>query len=188
MRSICLFLTLSFTACGKAYAFTGFQKNELVIGWGPSYRIQDNFYHHFEIAHESYETGCTHTKIVGLGVRADLFNDDNYSIALKYYHTTRKLSEHTLLPYWGISPVYFNCNNVSGLNLKPEFGLRFIPIDWTFIGFSLNVSYGYQIPIIAELDYSPGRHDISATVGFTIDINRIRRPFFVKGEKVDAVF
>lgn len=188
MRKPYLFLVVSLLVYIRVDAFTGFQKNELVIGWGPSYRISDNIYHHFEIAYESYETGCMHTKIVGVSARVDLLGASDYSVALKYYHTTRKLSEHVLLPYWGISPVYFNCDNVSGLNLKPEIGLRFIPIDWTFIGFSLNVSYGYQIPVIAEHDYSPGRHDISATVGFTIDINRIRRPFFVKGEKVDAVF
>lgn len=73
--------------------------------------------------------------------------------------------------------------NQSGLNLKPEIGLRFNPFEWSPVDLSLNVLYGYHIPILSEDLYTAGRHDFSASIGIAFNVKSIRNIFKVRKAK-----
>lgn len=172
---------LSASAHGMFGAY-GISKKHIILSWGPSYRIDDNFYHHFELAYESFDKTCLRSRFKGYGLRMDWFNDDNFSLGIKMYKPITKLSGIDCATYWGISPEYFQFKNQSGLNLKPEVGFRIYPFSWSPIDISLNVSYGYHIPIISEDKFLAGRHDFSASVGLAFDVYAIRNMFSKKKE------
>lgn len=180
MRKATILFALIFffaTNVRGAYGAYGISKKQVILAWGPSYRIDDNFYHHFEVAYESFDKTCLRSKFRGYGLRLDWFNDDNFSCGIKTYRPITKLSDIDFVTYWGISPEYFRVENQSGLNLKPEIGFRIDPFSWSPIDISLNISYGYHIPIISEDNYQPGRHDLSASIGLAFNVYAIRNIF-----------
>jgi hypothetical protein len=81
-------------------------------------------------------------------------------------------------PYWSLSPVLFQFDNFTGFNLKPEIGLRFNTSAFTRlqpISLSLNISYGYDIPIANSTKFNAGRHDLTAKIALSIDLWEINR-------------
>ena len=89
-----------------------------------------------------------------------------------------------LTPYLGISPVVFTMSRHIGINIKPELGVRFNTGAFTRkqpISLSINISYGYDIPVIEEKQFTPGRHDLSAKAALSFNIYDIRQ--FLKQKK-----
>ena len=92
--------------------------------------------------------------------------------------------DQLMTPYLGISPVVFTMSEHIGLNIKPELGVRFNSGAFTCrqpISLSINISYGYDIPIIEEKQYIPGRHDLSAKIALSFNFYDIRH--FLKQNK-----
>lgn len=81
-----------------------------------------------------------------------------------------------LSPYVGLSPVVFKMENRNGINIKPEIGFRFNSGGFTRnqpASVSLNVSYGYDIPIVNESAFKIGRQDLTAKIAITLNFNDI---------------
>ena len=152
--------------------------------WGPTYRFENNFYNSFDISIENYFHACTRASYKGYGLRLDNFNNDNYSLSLRYFKAVMRRPDQLMTPYFGISPVVFTMSKHIGLNIKPELGIRFNSGAFTRrqpISLSINISYGYDIPIIEEKQFIPGRHDLSAKVALSFNFNDIR--YFFKQKK-----
>jgi hypothetical protein len=133
--------------------------------WGPTYRLDNNFYNSFDISIENYFSSCTSASYKGYGVRLDNFNNDNYSLSVRLFKSYMRRPDQLMTPYLGISPVVFTMSEHIGLNIKPELGVRFNSGAFTRrqpISISINISYGYDIPIIEEKQFIPGRHDFIA--------------------------
>lgn len=160
--------------------------NDVSLYWGATYRFDKKFYHSFDLAYEKYHSSCTRASFKAYALRLDNFNNSNYAISVKYSKSFVRRPELLATPYFGFSPVVFSMNKHIGLNMKPELGIRFNSGDFSRlqpIGISINVAYGYDIPIIEEKAFTPGRHDISAKVALTFNLHDIR---YMRREKRSA--
>lgn len=159
---------------------------DISLYWGATYRFDNNFYNSFDVSYENYRSSCTYASYKGLGLRLDNFNNDNYSISLKYFRAIVRRPDLFMTPYLGFSPVVFSMSKHIGLNIKPELGLRFNSGAFTRrqpVSVSINISYGYDIPIIEEKEFLPGRHDLCAKVAISFNVYDIR--YFLKCKKVN---
>ncbi len=155
------------------YAQFGRWAKDISFYWGPTYRFDNNFYNSFDISYENYHSSCTHASFKGYGIRLDNFNNDNYSLSVKYFRSLVRRPDFLMSPYFSFSPVVFIMTKHVGLNMKPEIGVRFNTGAFTRrqpISLSLNISYGYDIPIIEEKEFLPGRHDLSAKIALSFNI------------------
>jgi hypothetical protein len=149
---------------------------QLVFYYGQSFRLKDSHYNTYDLSYENlnpYRRRNRNSNFKGMGIRLDAFNNAGFSLGLRYFTSfIRMNNDIPIVPYIGFSPVFFNIHNQSGLNLKPETGLRF-NIAKT-LGFSMNISYSYDIPVISENFFLPGRHDITARLGLSTDLKSIK--------------
>ena len=110
----------------------------------------------------------------------DQFTKNNYSLSLKYFECPFERSPRIIIPYMGISMSMFEIEKKKGMNLKPEIGVKFNTSFLTSIqpvSLSLNVSYGYHIPISNSDKYIYGRNDITAMAALSIDLWDIKRMY-----------
>lgn len=166
------------------YGQYGRLAKDISLYWGPTYRLDNRFYNSFDISYEAYQSTCTHAAYKGFGLRIDNFNDNNYSLGVKFFRAIVRRPNLLLTPYFGFSPVVFVMSKHIGLNMKPELGVRFNSGALTRrqpVSVSLNLSYGYDIPIIEEKAFVPGRHDLSAKISLSFNIIDIR--YFLKDKK-----
>jgi hypothetical protein len=141
--------------------------------WGMSYRLNGEYYHQVALERTFYKTTCTQRSFTGYGVNATFFGNGNYSFGAKYYKAIMRLSSHMLNPYWGIAPSWFTFEGASGINVKPLLGFKFSPLYGDAVSLDVDLFYGYDIPVIHEREFTPGRHDFTALLSLTFNINRI---------------
>lgn len=168
------------------YGQYGRWAKDISLYWGPTYRFDNNFYNSFDVSYENYHSSCTHASYKGFGLRLDNFNNDNYSLSIRYFRAIVRRPDLFMTPYFGFAPVVFTMSKHNGLNMKPELGVRFNSGAFTRrqpVSVSLNFSYGYDIPIIEEKEFLPGRHDLSAKIALTFNIYGIR--YFLKRKKAN---
>ena len=175
-RRLLIVLLILTPALCEAGAY-GMRSDKLALYWGQSYRINDRFYHTFDISYGHYWSSCTSAGLKGFGLRFDYLQNNNYALGIRYFRSIRNYFSHELIPYWEISPQFFQCNNKPGLNLKPGIGLWFNPFYGSAVGVSLKVSYGYDIPIAGAKQFTAGRHDFSACIALSIRLNGVRSWF-----------
>jgi hypothetical protein len=167
------------------FARFGRDAKDISFYWGPTYRLKNNFYNSFDISYEHYNSSCLRAYYRGYGIRLDNFNNDNFAISAKYFRSFLRRPGVLLTPYIGFSPVFFKMKSSYGLNIKPEIGIRFNTGALTFrqiVSFSLNVSYGYDIPILNETAFMVGRQDISAKFALSFNLNEIE--YYCKARKL----
>ncbi|MBA3663368.1 MAG: hypothetical protein H0W61_04065 [Bacteroidetes bacterium] len=169
-------------------AFPKFGRNAEHVSfyWGKTYRLGNNYYNTFDISWEHYRSSCINAYYRGFGFRFDDFNNNNYSIGMKFFRSLLRRPSLLLIPYYGISPVIFKMGTQNGLNLKPEIGVRYNTSAYTRrqpLSLSINVSYGYDIPIVNEALFTINRHDFNARIGLSVNINDIRYYFNARKEK-----
>lgn len=162
-----------------AGAFPVIQKN-ISFYWGQTFRLGENNYHSFDISYERYYRYCIGSGFKGFGLRVDNFQSDNYSISIRYFRSLVRRPQLICIPYWSVSPVLFQFQKNTGFNIKPELGLRFNTDAFTRgfpISLCLNVSYGYDIPVINEKQFVAGRHDLSAKIALSFNLHKLTNWF-----------
>lgn len=135
------------------------------ISYGQSYRIDDDFYHTFELFTQSrsYKNDRL-AQYNGLALRFDYLKSKNFSGSIRYFKEIFRHASGFIVPVWAISPECFQYDQTVGMNLVPEFELVFgrkFPLVF-------HLSYGYHIPIIAENKFNAGRHDLTARLAFSL--------------------
>ncbi len=165
----------------------GYRYNLVSAGWGMSYRGNQNFYHQFAIEYAKFYSGCLYRSFKGYGVNYTMFANGNYSLGIKYYEAFKRYAGHTLIPYLGVSPSWFHMEGSDGINIKPLLGMKISPIYGGAVGLDLDLAYGYEIPVIAARTFTAGRHDLSATISLSINVNDIYC-LFHKEDRVDVKF
>lgn len=141
--------------------------------WGVSYRLNNEYYNQFALERSFYRTTCTNRSFTGYGVNATFFGDGNYSFGVKYFRAGWPWRGHSLNTYWAIAPSWFSFEGASGFNMKPIVGFKFSPLYGDAVSVDLDVFYGYDIPVIHEREFTVGRHDFSALLSLTFNIDRI---------------
>ncbi len=139
-----------------------YESSEPIIAYGISYRIHDDFYQSFEIFTQLRRwKGDQLAKYNGMGIRFDYLKNKNFSAGIKFFKEVFRYTDFPIIPVWAITPICFQYNHTVGMNIKPELDLvcfgRKSPIIF-------HLSYGYDIPIIAENKFSAGRHDLSLKI------------------------
>lgn len=151
------------------------------VAYGASYRVDDYFYHTFEVFHDEINSGWPSNGRGNhiLGVTLDLLRNDNFSTGLKYTKRirARKLERKLKLsPNLFIQPEAFRYNSAWGMNLRPGCGLT-----QTWGAFTTHIGYSYAIPILEEAKYGAGRHDFTLKVD--LNLSKIKLPKIPKKPK-----
>lgn len=151
------------------------------VAYGASYRVNDYFYHTFEIFHDEINSGWpgngrgSHT----WGVTLDLLRNDNFATGLKYSKKfrARKLERRLkMLPILFVQPEAFRYNSAWGMNLRPG-----CELTRTWGAFTTHIGYSYAIPILEEEQYGAGRHDFTLKVD--LNLSKIKLPKIPKKPK-----
>lgn len=163
-----------------SYAYFGSQINGISFYYGSNYRFDKTYHHVFSFEKWEKSNGCTYSFFGGYGANLEFTNSDNYNLGLKAYFCPTDF-RRTLLYTIGIAPSIYSINNQWGFNIAPEIGipLHFLNEGNKFGG-SVNLFYGYDIPIINEKSYTLNRHRLTLIIGF--DLNR---NFFKKQVPID---
>ncbi|MCC6817406.1 MAG: hypothetical protein IT245_00745 [Bacteroidia bacterium] len=176
MKKYCFLFLLFVPSLG--FGVYSVRAKHISLYWGQSYRLNQDFYSLFDVSFENFRSNCTSASFKGYGIRLDHFNKDNYALSVRYFKSLVHRPDLLMTPYWGISPVAFSMMESFGLNLKPELGLRFNSAPFSrhsTLSVSLNIAYGYDIPILSENQFLPNRHDFSAKLALSINIYNIQR-------------
>jgi hypothetical protein len=171
---IIILVFVPFITCGQN------STSNLSFYWGTSYRINDNFYNSFDLTYEYYYHSCLRSFYNGLSIRYDNFGERNNSFSIRYFNSLVRRPHIIAIPFWAVSPVVFTMTKHIGLNVKPEIGIRFNsgiysrlqPVSLSFL-----ISYGYDIPIIEESSFIPGRHDFNAKIALTFNLSNLKNRF-----------
>lgn len=164
-------------AANQTYGAYGFHYKQVSAGWGMSYREDGDFYHQFVVEYAKYYSGCLNRSFKGYGASATFFGDSNYAFGVKYYKALRRYSGHMLMPYLGVSPSLFRFESGNGVNVKPLLGLKFSPLYGGAVGLDMDLWYGYEVPVIAQRAFTAGRHDFSATLSVSVNIEQFLNLF-----------
>ena len=168
------------------FASFGIWSSDITFYYGTTYRLNNHFYNTFDISYERYRSSCLNASYKGFGIRLDTYNPNDFALSANYFRSFLRRPNLLLIPYLGISPVVFRVENKYGMNLKPEIGFRLNTGGLSRrapVSLSLNVSYGYDIPVVNESAYKFGRHDFSAKLGLSINLVDVRNYFNRKKEE-----
>ena len=149
----------------------------LSIYYGKNYRLNNNFYNSYDISFEHYISSCLSSSYKGFGVRVDDYGFNNSSLSVKYFRSINRRPSFWLIPYCGISPVIFKSGKFVGLNLKPEVGVKYLSPQFLrnqLFYLTLNISYGYDIPVINETKFGIKRHDFYGRVALSTNLSSFK--------------
>ncbi len=152
------------------YAYRAYKIEGILFSYGTTFRFDKMYHHAFSIEKWIKGGGCTYSYYKGYGANFELTNKNNFNLGLKYYFTP-KITRSSIGYTIGITPSIYSINNRWGVNFAPEIGipLHFLNEGNKFGG-SINLFYGYDIPVINEKSYSLNRHRLTLIIGF--DLNR----------------
>lgn len=164
-------LILFIGSYNTAFAWYGSSVKGLTFNYGSNFRFDKMYRHNFSIEKWEKSSGCTYSFLGGYGANFEFSNTDNYNFGLKAYICPSDF-RRAILYTIGITPSIYSINNHWGLNIAPEIGipLHFLN-EGNKYGGSVNLYYGYEIPIINEKSYTLNRHRLTLIIGF--DLNRI---------------
>jgi len=141
--------------------------NGLTIYYGSIYRFDETYRHMISIEKWELNTSCTSGNYRGGGLNIEFTNNLNYNFGMRYFVSPLRRPSGLIL-YLGLEPKAYSINNYWGINVAPEIGLHISSLYNTF-GFSVNIMYGYDIPIINKVDYTNNRHLLTLKIGLDIE-------------------
>ena len=104
----------------------------------------------------------------GISLNYELLKGRDYSAGLKYYRT---IFPGFPILYVALQPCLFSTNGEKGVNIRPELGFMYDPIWQHTVGLRFKLSYGYDIPVTNQKDFSYSRSILELKVGITFNVH-----------------
>ena len=104
----------------------------------------------------------------GISLNYELLRGGDYSAGVKYYRT---IFPGFPILYVALQPCLFNVSGEKEVNVRPELGFMYDPIWQHTVGLRLKLSYGYDIPITNQKDFSYSRSILEFKVGITFNVH-----------------
>ncbi|HTL82580.1 MAG TPA: hypothetical protein VL651_12795 [Bacteroidia bacterium] len=156
-----------------------YQQQEVAFSVGTSYRAGDAFYPTIDLSSQIYHYKTGYTEFNGIGIRADYLMKQNFEIGPRVFFEMCPNRSFLITPVLGLSPILYHYYKTFGMNFKPE--VEFILAGTS--AYSLHLSYGYDVPVIAQSKFGAGRNDITLRV--QVDVSRVAQ---FKGGKQRSVW
>ena len=174
-----LILLWSHSVKGQDQSDVSSKKNDMRYGnwyptislfYGPSYRSDRTILHSFDLDAQRIAPLFNRRRWYAFRVRMDYVNGDNYAVGLGFqtrmFRTTSKWPIKRLLII-GLVPSVFSIDKSYGVNIKPEFGVRFSMFGWSHVGATVYFGYAFEIPVVGMDQYFAGRHDLTLKIALS---------------------
>ncbi|HCS20836.1 MAG TPA: hypothetical protein DIW47_09805 [Bacteroidetes bacterium] len=187
MRYILSLLFLSVISIGPCFSYGGFHINAVSFYYGDTYRFDAKHRHTFSLDLWKLGGGCIQSSYSGYGANLEWINRSEYTIGARYYKSfQRHPAADGVMVYFGVAPSVLTRQNLVGFRLAPEVGLHFTTL-YEYVGISVNLLYGYDIPLSKEGRDPSGGNRITLKIG--LDFNRpMIKKLFSKKEKKNSAF
>ncbi len=171
---------LMFLVLIPLHSFTrvGISLKQLSFYYGSSIRFNNQYFNSFDIYNERFYRGCLGQNYKGFGIGFLDLRNNNFGLNLKFFHSVNLIQSSIFSSYVGVAPVFYNINNHSILNFKPEVGIRFNSSAYfrkPVLSVSFIVAYSYDVSLINADKFTINRNDLNVKMGLSINLNNLKR-------------